>query len=152
MRFLLSVIALASTVQAYTPSGSSSRRAFLRTAPAAIAAAATVSQMNPSSPALAAPEIKTTDDGKIKYAVVKTAQDKGAPLKGDIVAIEYTGYLTNGQIFDATHAEGKKNALMFELGGTAVIEGINDVVQEMGVGEKVQAIIPSELAFGDKVR
>ena len=66
------------------------------------------------------------------------------------VAIEYTGYLTNGQIFDATHAEGKRNALMFELGGNAVISGINDVVQELGVGEKVQAIIPSDLAFGDK--
>eukprot|EP00977_Amphora_coffeiformis_P004962 scaffold1058_cov163-Amphora_coffeaeformis.AAC.2 len=150
MRFILSVIALAASAQAYTPSGSSSRRAFLQTAPAAIAAAATMSQMTPSLPVLAAPEIKTTDDGKIKYAVVKSAQEKGAPLKGDIVAIEYTGYLTNGQIFDATHAEGKKNALMFELGGTAVIEGINDVVQEMGVGEKVQAIIPSELAFGEK--
>lgn len=114
------------------------------------AAVVTSSATSPSLPAVAAPEIKTTTDGKIKYAVVKSPQENGPPLKGDIVAIEYTGYLTNGQIFDATHAEGKKNALMFEVGGNAVIGGINDVVQEMGVGEKVQAIIPAELAFGDK--
>ena len=43
-----------------------------------------------------------------------------------------------------------QNALGFELGGTAVIKGINEMVKEMGVGQKVQAIIPPELAFGDK--
>ena len=43
-----------------------------------------------------------------------------------------------------------QNALGFELGGSAVIKGINDMVKEMGVGQKVQAIIPPELAFGDK--
>jgi FKBP-type peptidyl-prolyl cis-trans isomerase len=32
----------------------------------------------------------------------------------------------------------------------AVIPGINDMVAEMKVGQKVQAIIPPELAFGDK--
>lgn len=32
----------------------------------------------------------------------------------------------------------------------AVIPGINDMVSEMKVGQKVQAIIPAELAFGDK--
>lgn len=92
-------------------------------------------------------------------------------------------------VVDATHSQGKKvcstltcppsafsnvcvsfvkNALMFEVGGNAVIPGINEgkvlvlflqsligessplVVKELGVGEKVQAIIPPTLAFGDK--
>lgn len=87
MRFYFAAIALAASVGAYTLSGSSSRRAFFNAAPATIAAAATASQMPTSLPALAAPEIKTTNDGKIKYAVVKTAQENGAPIKGDIVAI-----------------------------------------------------------------
>ena len=56
----------------------------------------------------------------------------------------------NFQIFDATHSEGKKNALLFKLGSSAVIPGLNDLVAEMQVGEKVQAIIPPELAFGDE--
>ncbi|EEC43324.1 predicted protein, partial [Phaeodactylum tricornutum CCAP 1055/1] len=88
--------------------------------------------------------------GGIKYAILKPSKEKGVPLKGDIVAIEYTGYLIDGTIFDASHAEGKKNALMFEVGGNAVVDGINEMVMNMGVGEKVQAIIPADKAFGDK--
>ena len=70
--------------------------------------------------------------------------------EGDIVAIEYTGYLTSGSIFDGTHAEGKQNALLFKFGSSAVTDGINAMVSEMKVGQKVQAIIPPALAFGDK--
>jgi hypothetical protein len=43
-----------------------------------------------------------------------------------------------------------QKALVFEVGGNAVIPGINEMVKEMEVGEKVQAIIPPQLAFGDK--
>ena len=39
---------------------------------------------------------------------------------------------------------------MFQVGSSAVIEGVNEMVKYMGVGEKVQAIIPPSLAFGDK--
>ena len=38
---------------------------------------------------------------------------------------------------------------MFKLGSSAVIPGLNEVISEMAVGQKVQAIIPPELAFGD---
>lgn len=102
-----------------------------------------------NSPANAAPEILNTENG-VKYAILKKATEKGFPQKGDIVAIEYTGYLANGQIFDATHAEGKRNALTFELGTQVVVPGVNEMVMNMGLGEKVQAIIPPTLAFGDK--
>ena len=73
-----------------------------------------------------------------------------APQQGDIVAVEFTGYLTDGKIFDSTHAEGKNNALLFNLGSKNVIAGLNDIVSQMVVGQKVQAIIPPSLAFGDK--
>jgi len=101
-----------------------------------------------SMPAVAAPEIFTLKSG-IKYAITKPSEKGQYPEAGDIVAIEYTGYLVNGQIFDATHSEGKKNALLFKLGSTAVIPGLNEVVANMRVGEKVQAIIPPNMAFGD---
>jgi hypothetical protein len=91
----------------------------------ATAAAATVFAIGTTPPAVAAttPTIYTTPQG-IKFAILKPAKDPKPPLNGDIVAIEYTGYLTDGTIFDASHAEGKSNALMFELGGNAVIEGV----------------------------
>jgi FKBP-type peptidyl-prolyl cis-trans isomerase len=133
------------------------RRAFfaktsLTVATAAILTASGVGQ-SPQIATAATPEVKTTESGKIKYAILKPAQNSNdsLPQKGDIVAIEYTGYLTSGQIFDGTHAEGKKNILVFTVGDSnAVIDGMNEMVLEMRVGEKVQAIIPAELAFKDK--
>jgi len=88
----------------------------------------------------------------VKYAVTNKSSKKNSPLKGDYVAIEYTGYLTNGKIFDATHSKGKSNALLFQLDGNAVIQGINEVIlQGMSVGDSVQAIIPPALAYKEKV-
>ena len=93
MRFFLYLAVLATSVQAYSTESTPSRRAFLQKAPTAfVAAAAAATQLG--SPALAAPEIKTTSNGKIKYAVTQPAKDNTAPIKGDIVAVEYTGYLT----------------------------------------------------------
>ncbi|KAL7497260.1 hypothetical protein ACHAWT_005903 [Skeletonema menzelii] len=128
--------------------GESDRRSFL-TKSVAIPAAAIVIAAPQSS--LAAPEIITLPNG-IKYAVTKEPTEKkpAAPIKGDIVGVEYTGYLANGQIFDATHSTGKQNALLFKLGSGSVIPGLDDMVSRMVVGQKVQAIIPPELAYGEK--
>eukprot|EP00527_Entomoneis_sp_CCMP2396_P000251 CAMPEP_0198140532 /NCGR_PEP_ID=MMETSP1443-20131203/3675_1 /TAXON_ID=186043 /ORGANISM="Entomoneis sp., Strain CCMP2396" /LENGTH=176 /DNA_ID=CAMNT_0043802981 /DNA_START=68 /DNA_END=598 /DNA_ORIENTATION=+ len=122
-----------------------SRRAFVAKSAAVLGGTFLATQE-----AQAAPQIFTTNDGKIKYATIKDAREKPTSQAGDIVAVEYTGYLTDGTIFDATHAEGKKSILMFQIGGNAVVPGVSEMVQEMGVGQKVQAIIPPELAFGDK--
>jgi FKBP-type peptidyl-prolyl cis-trans isomerase len=149
--YISALILLGSSSLGFSLSSSADRRSFLTQASAAFVGTLAV------SPAFAAPapEIFKTSKG-IKYAVIAPAVKNlgvigGIPQKGDIVAIEYTGYLSNGQIFDATHALGKKNTLVFELGGSAVIDGINEMVLNMdGAGQKVQAIIPAELAFGDK--
>mmetsp|Transcript_19736 Transcript_19736/g.29299 ORF Transcript_19736/g.29299 Transcript_19736/m.29299 type:complete len:194 (-) Transcript_19736:2375-2956(-) len=100
--------------------------------------------------AVSAPEIFNTPSG-IKYAILKQPTSKAAsPANGDFVAIEYTGYLTNGQIWDSTHAEGKGNSLLFQLGTNVVNDGVNEMISNMSVGQKVQAIIPAKLAFGEK--
>jgi len=116
-----------------------------------MAAVVGVSSVLTESPdaATAAVVMQNTEKG-IKYAVTKDSKSKQYPQNGDICAIEYTGYLTNGQIFDATHAMGKGQPLAWILGEKAVIPGLNDLVSEMRVGQQVQAIIPPEMAFGDK--
>jgi len=127
------------------------RRAFVShigTATAAVIGASSVLTESPDV-AAAAVVMQNTENG-IKYAVTKESTTKGYPQKGDIVAIEYTGYLTNGQIFDSTHAVGQNQPLAFILGGNAVIPGLNDIVYNMKVGQKVQAIVPPTMAFGDK--
>mmetsp|Transcript_69480 Transcript_69480/g.194850 ORF Transcript_69480/g.194850 Transcript_69480/m.194850 type:complete len:189 (-) Transcript_69480:121-687(-) len=146
--FLASVAAPCHAFSLSMVSENPSRRSFMTSAASSAAAVIGSSVVQRIEPANAAPTIYKLDSG-IKYAVIKDST-KGYPQPGDIVAIEYTGYLTNGAIFDATHGEGKQNALLFKLGTTAVIPGINQMVSEMKVGQKVQAIIPPELAFGDK--
>ncbi|KAL3804719.1 hypothetical protein HJC23_008534 [Cyclotella cryptica] len=130
----------------------SDRRAFISSSAAALAGVsiARIAQPMPSY-AVSTKEIFNTPSG-IKYAILKESADKKpvAPYKGDIVAVEYTGYLANGQIFDATHAEGKSNALLFKVGSGSVIPGLDEMVSLMTVGQKVQAIIPPNLAYGDK--
>ena len=119
----------------------------LFTVPAAAVLASTV-----GTQPVNAVQIYNTSKG-VKYAITKDLK-KGAketyPQPGDIVAVDFTGYKTNGQIFDATHSEGKSNALLFKLGSGSVIPGFEDIVSQMVVGQKVQAIIPPELAYGDK--
>jgi FKBP-type peptidyl-prolyl cis-trans isomerase len=129
------------------------RRTFIsRVTTATVGAAATVALGIPPQPSVAAGVVMQNTENGIKYAVTKPADNKGSasPQTGDIVAIEYTGYLTSGQIFDSTHAPGSNKFLFFNLGSKNVIPGLNEIVSEMKVGQKVQAIIPPELAFGDK--
>lgn len=93
--------------------------------------------------------ILNTPNG-IKYAVLEKPNKGGYPQTNDIVAIEYTGYLTDGTIFDASHSIGKANALTFKLGSKNVLPAFNEMAMEMTVLEKVQAIVPPSMAFGDK--
>jgi len=152
LTFVTILLSSLTATSAFSTNTENNRRAFLQkigTATTATFGAAVVGTTTAPSLANAGPEILKTASG-IKYAITKSVSKGIAPQQGDIVAIEYTGYLSNGQIFDATHSEGKKNALLFKLGSTAVIPGLNDIVSNMQVGEKVQAIIPPQLAFGDE--
>ena len=148
---LLMIFAPAGIAWSSAPTTGQSRRAFV----SSVTAAGVTYGVWPLGPIesvkAASPEIFQTSNG-IKYAVTRESHEKNAlsPQDGDIVAIEYTGYLTDGEVFDATHAEGKRNALLFKLGSAAVIPGINELLKEMVVGQKVQAIVPPSLAFGDK--
>mmetsp|Transcript_27127 Transcript_27127/g.58068 ORF Transcript_27127/g.58068 Transcript_27127/m.58068 type:complete len:196 (-) Transcript_27127:1880-2467(-) len=127
----------------------SSRRGFFTSAAASAGAIITAASLQRTENAVAAPTIYKLNNG-VKYAITQDVTKGSYPQAGDIIAIEYTGYLADGAIFDATHSIGKKNALLFQLGSTAVNQGINSMVGEMKVGQKVQAIIPPELAFGEK--
>jgi len=146
---LVSVQGFSMSMVGEKSSTTSSRRGFFSAAAASAGAVATAVVLQPAGSALAGPQIFNLDNG-IKYAVTQDVAKGSYPQEGDIIAIEYTGYLANGAIFDATHSIGKKNALLFKLGSSVVNKGINSMVTEMKVGQKVQAIIPPELAFGEK--
>ena len=65
---------------------------------------------------------------------------------GNMVAVHYTGTLTNGEVFDSSHRRG--TPLSFPLGAGRVIQGWDQGVEGMKCGEQRRLTIPPELAYG----
>ena len=71
----------------------------------------------------------------------------GAPAKvGDKVSVNYVGRLQDGTVFDASANHG--GPFTFTLGVGQVIQGWDQGVVGMKVGEKKQLIVPPELGYG----
>jgi peptidylprolyl isomerase len=65
---------------------------------------------------------------------------------GDKVSLHYTGTLNDGTVFDSS--EGGQ-PLNFTVGSGEVIQGFDDGVRGMEVGETRDISIPPEQAYGD---
>ncbi len=68
--------------------------------------------------------------------------------KGDKVKIHYTGTLADGTTFDSSQG---RDPLEFTLGSGQVIEGFDEAVTGMEVGEKKTVTIPVDKAYGERV-
>lgn len=66
--------------------------------------------------------------------------------KGTIVSVNYTGKLTDGTKFDSSYDRG--TPIEFELGAGQVIQGWDEGIEGMKVGEKKTLTIPPEKAYG----
>lgn len=67
------------------------------------------------------------------------------PTATNTVTVDYTGWTTNGEMFDSSVTRGQPAS--FPLGG--VIKGWTEGVQLMVVGEKRRFWIPAGLAYGE---
>ena len=67
--------------------------------------------------------------------------------KGDTIKVHYHGTLTDGTIFDSSTG---REPLEFEVGSGMVIEGFDNGVLEMAVGDKRTVQIPADQAYGPK--
>ncbi len=87
--------------------------------------------------------IKTSSGLIIDYL----ADGEGPEAKaGDTVAIIYTGYLPDGQIFDSNVETGEY--FEFVLGAGEVIAGWDEGIEGMQVGGARLLVIPPDLAVG----
>ena len=64
-------------------------------------------------------------------------------VAGDSVRVAYTGWLTNGTVFDS-------GELPFQAGAGRVVPGFDEGVQGMRVGGERRIIIPPALGYGSQ--
>lgn len=88
----------------------------------------------------------TTKSG-LKYLVLSKGTGAPAELNKN-VEVHYTGYLTDGKVFDSSVERG--DPIEFILGTGQVIAGWDEGIALMNVGDKLRLIIPSNLAYGEK--
>ena len=92
------------------------------------------------------PEAKKTPTG-IRYIILREGTGE-MPKPGDKVSVLYVLKLLNGKQLDQT--DDPKNPFVFRIRRDMVIEGWDQVLQLMKVGEKRMVIIPPELAYGTR--
>lgn len=90
------------------------------------------------------PDATKTADG-IYYKVTKEGSGVACG-SGKNVAVHYTGYFLDGQVFDSSQGRG---TLDFKTGAHQMISGFDVMVQEMKVGEKRTVVLPPSMAYGD---
>ncbi|MFY9343962.1 MAG: FKBP-type peptidyl-prolyl cis-trans isomerase [Planctomycetota bacterium] len=96
----------------------------------------------PSFRELAKDKTVTTQSG-LQYEVI-AAGEGASPGAADEVVVHYSGWLTDGTLFDSSHARGQ--TISFTL--NRVIKGWTEGVQLMKPGGKFLFSIPGDLAYG----
>lgn len=87
-----------------------------------------------------------TDSG-LRYQFIQKGNGKQAEA-GKTVAVHYEGSLENGKVFDSSYP--RKKPIEFKLGIGQVIEGWDEGIALLQVGDKARFVIPSDLAYGSR--
>ena len=91
--------------------------------------------------------INVTPDPSGIY-IMPLEKGKGrCPVKGEQVEVDFACYLLDGQSAGSTLDSPDK--LKFVLGEGLTIQGWEEIVPKMHLGERVKAIIPFDLAYGE---
>lgn len=85
---------------------------------------------------------KTTESG-LAYKVLSEGKGGDKPTRASMVEVHYTGWTTDGKMFDSSVARGQP--AQFPLG--RVIAGWTEGLQLMSVGDKYRLWIPEDLAY-----
>ena len=92
---------------------------------------------------LAAGFLKT--ESGLRYQIIQKGSGKQAE-KGKKVSVHYQGALENGEVFDSSYK--RNQPIDFQLGVGQVIEGWDEGIALLQVGDKARFVIPSYLGYG----
>ncbi len=85
-----------------------------------------------------------TESG-LRYKMIQKGDGKRAEA-GKTVSVHYEGSLENGKVFDSSYP--RKKPIEFRLGQGQVIEGWDEGIALLQVGDKARFVIPSDLGYG----
>jgi peptidylprolyl isomerase len=115
----------------------------------AMAAASASAQTAPPSTVAAPADVAAPPANATKTAsglatrIITPGKGTDHPLKDDVVTIQYTGWKTDGTMFDSSVTKGKPSSFPVNR----VIAGFSEGLQLMVVGEKRRLWIPEALAY-----
>ncbi len=96
---------------------------------------------------IAANNIKVRPEASGVY-IIPMEKGKGrCPVKGEKVELDFSTYLLDGQPVGSTF--GSSDKFSFVLGEGYTIKGWEEIVPKMHLGERVKAIIPFDMAYGE---
>lgn len=90
------------------------------------------------------PGVITLPSG-LQYKVLKNGTGTESPKPTDQVVVHYHGTLINGKVFDSSYDRGEP----LTLPANGVIQGWQEALQLMKVGDKWTLYIPYNLAYGE---
>ena len=100
-------------------------------------------QIPPPPDVAAAPADAEKTASGLASKVVKPGDGVRKPKSNDLVTVHYTGWTTDGKMFDSSHARNAPSTFTLER----VIAGWRECVALMSVGETRRCWIPQELAY-----
>ena len=87
-----------------------------------------------------------TESG-LRYQFIQRGEGIQAQA-GKTVSVHYEGSLENGKVFDSSYP--RKKPIEFKLGIGQVIEGWDEGIALLKVGDKARFVIPSDLGYGPR--
>jgi len=85
---------------------------------------------------------------ELKIEVIQEGSGDQEVKSGDSISVHYTGTLENGKKFDSSVDRGQP--FDFTIGKGMVIQGWEQGLLGMKVGEKRKLTIPSTMGYGDR--
>lgn len=97
-------------------------------------------------------EVVTLPSGLAYSLLAPGAEGAETPKMGDLVKVHYTGWTTDGKVFDSSR-KPRRPGFPVEPFTTAlgdVVEGWNEGLQHCPVGGRIKLTIPPALGYGEK--